>query len=60
MNRDEGLSRLRALGFDRGDAESLWEHFDDAEQRGKLGHGHSRIASVRDRDRKSTRLNSSH
>ena len=25
-----------------GDAE-LWEHFDDAEQRGKHGHGHSRI-----------------
>jgi LDH2 family malate/lactate/ureidoglycolate dehydrogenase len=41
--RDEGLSRLEALGFDRGDALVLWEHFDDAEQRGKLGHGYSRI-----------------
>jgi LDH2 family malate/lactate/ureidoglycolate dehydrogenase len=43
VQRDEGLSRLEALGFDREDALTLWEHFDDAEQRGKLGHGHSRI-----------------
>jgi LDH2 family malate/lactate/ureidoglycolate dehydrogenase len=43
VQRDEGLSRLEALGFERGDALALWEHFDDAEQRGKLGHGHSRI-----------------
>ena len=43
MQRDEGLSRLAALGFGDGDALTLWEHFDDAEQRGKLGHGYSRI-----------------
>ena len=43
MQRDEGLSRLEALGFDAGNALKLWEHFDDAEQRGKLGHGYSRI-----------------
>jgi LDH2 family malate/lactate/ureidoglycolate dehydrogenase len=43
VNRDEGLSRLAALGFRSGDAETLWGHFDDAERRGKLGHGHSRI-----------------
>jgi LDH2 family malate/lactate/ureidoglycolate dehydrogenase len=43
MQREEGLERLRALGFDEGDALSLWEHFDDAEQRGKLSHGYSRI-----------------
>jgi LDH2 family malate/lactate/ureidoglycolate dehydrogenase len=43
VQRDDGLSRLRALGFDEGDAVTLWEHFDDAEERGKLGHGHSRI-----------------
>ena len=43
MQRDEGLSRLEALGFGPGDVLRLWEHFDDAEQRGKLGHGHSRI-----------------
>jgi len=40
---DEGLGRLEALGFAPGRAGALWEHFDDAEQRGKLGHGHSRI-----------------
>jgi LDH2 family malate/lactate/ureidoglycolate dehydrogenase len=43
VQRDEGLSRLAALGFGGGDALTLWEHFDDAEQRGKLGHGYSRI-----------------
>jgi LDH2 family malate/lactate/ureidoglycolate dehydrogenase len=43
VQRDEGLSRLEALGFGAGSALTLWEHFDDAEQRGKLGHGHSRI-----------------
>ena len=43
MKRDEGLRRLLGLGFDSGDAESLWEHFDDAERRGKPGHGHARI-----------------
>jgi len=43
MQSEEGLARLRALGFGEADAQALWEHFDDAEQRGKLGHGHSRI-----------------
>ncbi|HUZ14846.1 MAG TPA: Ldh family oxidoreductase [Gaiellaceae bacterium] len=43
MQPEEGLARLRALGFIEGDAESLWEHFDDAERRGKSGHGHARI-----------------
>jgi LDH2 family malate/lactate/ureidoglycolate dehydrogenase len=43
VERDEGLTRLQALGFDFGDAETLWEHFDDAEQRGKQGHGYARI-----------------
>jgi (2R)-3-sulfolactate dehydrogenase (NADP+) len=40
---DEALARLRALGFSDDDAETLFDHFDDAERRGKLGHGHSRI-----------------
>jgi LDH2 family malate/lactate/ureidoglycolate dehydrogenase len=31
------------LGFSDEDAGRLWEHFDDAERRGKLGHGHARI-----------------
>jgi LDH2 family malate/lactate/ureidoglycolate dehydrogenase len=43
VQRDEGLERLGALGLDRAGAEQLWEHFDDAERHGKLGHGHSRI-----------------
>jgi LDH2 family malate/lactate/ureidoglycolate dehydrogenase len=43
VQRDEGLSRLEALGFGEGDVIRLWEHFDDAEYCGKLGHGHSRI-----------------
>ncbi|HEX3227077.1 MAG TPA: Ldh family oxidoreductase [Gaiellaceae bacterium] len=43
MEREEGLRRLGALGFSASDTETLWAHFDDAEQRGKLGHGHSRI-----------------
>jgi LDH2 family malate/lactate/ureidoglycolate dehydrogenase len=43
VERDEGLTCLRALGFDEGGAVTLWEHFDDAEQRGKSGHGHARI-----------------
>jgi LDH2 family malate/lactate/ureidoglycolate dehydrogenase len=43
VQRKEGLERLGALGFSPGDAEILWRHFDDAELRGKPGHGHSRI-----------------
>src|SRR4051812_2408794 len=43
MRPDEGVARLQALGFGDADARALWEHFDDAEQRGKLGHGYSRI-----------------
>ena len=43
MQRDEGLRRLEALGFEDRNALTLWEHFEDAEQRGKPGHGYSRI-----------------
>jgi LDH2 family malate/lactate/ureidoglycolate dehydrogenase len=43
MQREEGLARLRALGFGEGDAQELWQHFDAAERRGKQGHGHARI-----------------
>jgi LDH2 family malate/lactate/ureidoglycolate dehydrogenase len=43
VDADEGLSRLRALGFGEVDAQELWEHFDGAERRGKQGHGHARI-----------------
>lgn len=50
MEHDEGLSRLQALGFEQGDAESLWEHFDDAERRGKPSHGHARIEWLETQD----------
>ena len=43
MERAEGLRRLRALGFREPDALTLWEHFDDAERRGKASHGHARV-----------------
>jgi len=39
----EALTRLRALGLDEVEADALFAHFHDAEQRGKLGHGYSRI-----------------
>jgi LDH2 family malate/lactate/ureidoglycolate dehydrogenase len=43
LDADEGLSRLRTLGFGEADAQELWAHFDGAERRGKQGHGHARI-----------------
>ena len=43
MSPDEALQRLRALGFSDDDAGALFDHFDDSERRGKLGHGYSRI-----------------
>jgi LDH2 family malate/lactate/ureidoglycolate dehydrogenase len=43
VERADGLARLRTLGFGEHDAELLWRHFDEAEQRGKPSHGHARI-----------------
>ncbi len=43
MQPDEALPRLRALGFGEHDARALAAHFLDAERRGRLGHGLSRI-----------------
>lgn len=40
----EALSRLRALGLDDDHTDALFAHFDDAERRGKKGHGYSRIS----------------
>jgi L-2-hydroxycarboxylate dehydrogenase (NAD+) len=40
---DEALARVRALGFGEDDTQRLYAHFADAEARGKLGHGFSRI-----------------
>ena len=43
MRPEYALERLRALGFSEEDAATLFRHFDDAESRGSLGHGHGRI-----------------
>jgi len=43
MSSEEARARLAALGFAAKDVETLFRHFDDAEVRGKLGHGHARI-----------------
>jgi LDH2 family malate/lactate/ureidoglycolate dehydrogenase len=43
VDAEEGLARLLRLGFAEPDALAIWEHFDDAERRGKPGHGHARI-----------------
>jgi len=41
---DAGVrARLEELGFSEADAETLADHFLDAERRGKLGHGLSRV-----------------
>jgi (2R)-3-sulfolactate dehydrogenase (NADP+) len=50
MNADEALERLSGLGFSDADAATLFRHFDDAERRGKLGHGYSRIAWLETQD----------
>jgi (2R)-3-sulfolactate dehydrogenase (NADP+) len=41
---DEARARLERLGFDAGAASTLVAHFEDADARGKLGHGLSRVA----------------
>lgn len=43
MRPEEARERLRALGFSEDDAETLVAHFADAEERGKTGHGFSRV-----------------
>jgi len=43
MSSDEARARLAALGLSDDDVETLFDHFDDAERRGKVGHGHARI-----------------
>jgi (2R)-3-sulfolactate dehydrogenase (NADP+) len=40
---EEARARLVALGYDDDQADALFAHFDEAERRGKLGHGYSRI-----------------
>jgi LDH2 family malate/lactate/ureidoglycolate dehydrogenase len=43
VDAEEGLARLRGLGFGEEDAAALWAHFDGAERAGKPSHGHARI-----------------
>ena len=43
LTTEEARSRLHSLGLSDEDAEALFAHFDDAERRGKTGHGYSRI-----------------
>jgi (2R)-3-sulfolactate dehydrogenase (NADP+) len=43
MTAEEARARLAALGLADEDERVLFEHFDDAERRGKLGHGYARI-----------------
>jgi LDH2 family malate/lactate/ureidoglycolate dehydrogenase len=44
LTPEQGRARLAALGLPPDAVELLWEHFDEAERRGKEGHGHARIA----------------
>jgi LDH2 family malate/lactate/ureidoglycolate dehydrogenase len=41
---EEALARIHALGFSEDDARTLFAHFDEAERRGKAGHGYARVA----------------
>ena len=43
LTTEEARSRLQSLGLGDGAAEVLLAHFEDAERRGKKGHGYSRI-----------------
>jgi len=44
VTSDEARTRLVALGLDEAAVESLVAHFEDADRRGKSGHGLSRVA----------------
>lgn len=43
MTADEAGRRLSALGFDDASVDALVAHFEDADRRGKTGHGLSRV-----------------
>ena len=44
MTSEEARARLQALGLGEAAAEALLVHFEDAELRGKRGHGLTRVA----------------
>jgi LDH2 family malate/lactate/ureidoglycolate dehydrogenase len=46
MSSDAARERLRGLGLGDDDSEALLAHFEDAERRGKHGHGLSRLAWI--------------
>jgi (2R)-3-sulfolactate dehydrogenase (NADP+) len=50
MRREDALPRLRALGFAEREAQTLADHFLDAERRGKRGHGLARVAWLETQD----------
>ncbi|HEY3105869.1 MAG TPA: Ldh family oxidoreductase [Gaiellaceae bacterium] len=43
LNGTRAFADLRALGFSEGDAQALADHFEDADRRGRPGHGVARI-----------------
>jgi LDH2 family malate/lactate/ureidoglycolate dehydrogenase len=44
LEPSEAQERIRGLGFDEATAGVLFDHFADAERRGKLGHGFARVS----------------
>jgi LDH2 family malate/lactate/ureidoglycolate dehydrogenase len=44
VTSEEARSRLAALGLDEDAVAMLLAHFEDADRRGKIGHGYSRVA----------------
>jgi LDH2 family malate/lactate/ureidoglycolate dehydrogenase len=50
MRDEDALPRLRALGFAEREAQTLADHFLDAERRGKRGHGLARVAWLETQD----------
>jgi LDH2 family malate/lactate/ureidoglycolate dehydrogenase len=50
MRHEDALPRLRALGFEEREAQTLADHFLDAERRGKRGHGLARVAWLETQD----------
>jgi LDH2 family malate/lactate/ureidoglycolate dehydrogenase len=50
VQAEDALPRLRALGFAEREAQTLADHFLDAERRGKSGHGLARVAWLETQD----------
>jgi (2R)-3-sulfolactate dehydrogenase (NADP+) len=50
MDADEAFRRVHALGLSEADARVVSDHFADAERRGRVGHGFSRVAWLERQD----------